>query len=74
MTSLGVMLLVASATTGFDVGDARAGGLHFFKHSAVVSGPADPADPVARRPADASPTSRARSSSSVPAAPAVRVT
>jgi hypothetical protein len=46
MTSLGVMLLVASATTGFDVGDARAGGLHFFKHSAVVSGPAPPGGPI----------------------------
>jgi hypothetical protein len=46
MTSLGVMLLVASATTGFDVGDARAGGLHFFRHSAVATGPAPPGGPI----------------------------
>ena len=46
MTSLGVMLLVASATTGFDVGDAHAGGLHFFRHSAVATGPAPPGGPI----------------------------
>jgi hypothetical protein len=46
MTSLGVMLLVASATTGFDLGDAHAGGLHFFRHAAVASGPAPPGGPM----------------------------
>jgi hypothetical protein len=46
MTSLGVMLLVASATTGFDIGDADAGGLHFFRHSAVARGPAPPGGPI----------------------------
>jgi hypothetical protein len=46
MTSLGVMLLVASATTGFDIGDANVGGLHFFKHHAVTSGPAPPGGPM----------------------------
>jgi hypothetical protein len=46
MTSLGVMLLVASATTGFDIGDAHAGGLHFFRHSAVANGPAPPGGPI----------------------------
>ena len=46
MTSLGVMLLVASATTGFDIGDAHAGGLHFFRHHAVTSGPAPPGGPI----------------------------
>jgi hypothetical protein len=42
MTSLGVMLLVASATTGFDLGDAGVGGIHLFRHSAVANGPAPP--------------------------------
>lgn len=37
MTSLGVMLLVASATTGFE-GKAHAGGLHFFRHAAIADG------------------------------------
>src|SRR3954469_391789 len=45
MTSLGVMLLVASATTGFD-GKAHAGGLHFFRHSAVADGPPPPGGPI----------------------------
>jgi hypothetical protein len=41
MTSLGLMLLVASATTGLD-DKAGVGGLHFFRHSAVVEGPPPP--------------------------------
>ncbi len=45
MTSLGVMLLVASATTGFE-GKARAGGLHFFRHAAVADGPPPPGGPI----------------------------
>src|SRR3954452_4285894 len=45
MTSLGVMLLVASATTGFD-GKAHAGGLHFFRHSAVADGPPPAGGPL----------------------------
>ncbi len=45
MTSLGVMLLVASASTGFD-GKAHAGGLHFFRHSAVADGPPPPGGPL----------------------------
>ena len=45
MTSLGVMLLVASATTGFD-GKAHAGGLHFFRHAAVADGPPPPGGPM----------------------------
>ncbi len=45
MTSLGVMLLVASATTGFE-GKAHAGGLHFFRHAAVANGPVPPGGPI----------------------------
>jgi len=45
MTSLGLMLLVAGATTGFE-GKAHAGGLHFFRHSAVADGPAPPGGPI----------------------------
>ena len=45
MTSLGVMLLVATTATGFD-GKARAGGLHFFRHSAVAEGPPPPGGPM----------------------------
>jgi len=46
MTSLGVMLLVASATTGFDLGDAHAGGMHFFRHSAVAAGAPPASGPI----------------------------
>jgi hypothetical protein len=46
MTSLGVMLLVASATTGFDIGDANVGGKRLFRHHAVASGPAPPGGPI----------------------------
>ena len=45
MTSLGVMLLVASAATGFD-GKAHVGGLPFFRHAAVAEGPAPPGGPI----------------------------
>ena len=45
MTSLGVMLLVASTATGFE-GKARAGGLHFFRHAAIADGPAPPGGPI----------------------------
>ena len=45
MTSLGMILLVASATTGFD-GKAHAGGLHFFRHAAVANGPAPAGGPM----------------------------
>ena len=45
MTSLGIMLLVASATTGFD-GQPHVGGLLFHRHSAVVDGPAPPGGPI----------------------------
>jgi hypothetical protein len=45
MTSLGLMLLVASATAGFD-DQPSAGGLHFFRHSAVADGPAPPGGPM----------------------------
>ena len=45
MTSLGVMLLVASTATGFD-GKAHAGGLHFFRHAAVANGPAPAGGPM----------------------------
>jgi hypothetical protein len=40
MTSLGVMLLVASATTGFD--GPHVPGMHLFRHSAVADGPPPP--------------------------------
>ena len=45
MTSLGMILLVASTATGFD-GKAHAGGLHFFRHAAVADGPAPPGGPM----------------------------
>ncbi len=44
MTSLGVMLLVASATTGFD-GKAHTP-VRLFRHSAVADGPAPPGGPI----------------------------
>ena len=44
MTSLGVMLLVASATTGFD-GKAHTP-VRLFRHSAVADGPAPPGGPM----------------------------
>ena len=44
MTSLGVMLLVASATTGFD-GKAHTP-VRWFRHSAVADGPAPPGGPM----------------------------
>ncbi len=45
MTSLGMILLVATTATGFD-GKAHAGGLRFFRHSAVADGPAPPGGPM----------------------------
>ena len=45
MTSLGMILLVASSATGFD-GKAHAGGLHFFRHSVVANGPAPAGGPM----------------------------
>ncbi len=45
MTSLGVILLVATTATGFE-GKAGAGGLHFFRHSAVASGPPPAGGPM----------------------------
>ena len=84
MTSLGVMLLVASATTGFD-GKAGVGGLHFFRHSAVAEGPPPPGGPIhawrrmecpRRCPTRPSVPQRqaARSSSSAPVDPAAPAT
>jgi hypothetical protein len=45
MTSLGLMLLVASATTGYD-DQPGVGGLHFFRHSAIANGPPPPGGPI----------------------------
>ncbi len=45
MTSLGVIFLVATTATGID-GKAGAGGLHFFRHSAVASGPPPAGGPM----------------------------
>ena len=44
MTSLGVMLLVASATTGF--GKPHVGGMMFHRHGVVADGPAPPGGPM----------------------------
>ena len=87
MTSLGVMILVASAATGFD-GKADVGRPALLPpRGRRPTGPPPPGGPIqpgmmggpgmgpdmgppARWPAVASPTSRARSSSSAPEAPA----
>ena len=45
MTSLGVILLMASTATGFD-GKAHVGGLGLFRHSAVANGPAPAGGPM----------------------------
>jgi hypothetical protein len=45
MTSFGLMLLVASAATGFD-GKAHIGGLGLFRHSAVQEGAPPPGGPL----------------------------
>ncbi len=46
MTSLGVIFLVATTATGIDGGKPGAGGLHFFRHSAVASGPPPAGGPM----------------------------
>ena len=45
MTSLGVILLVASTATGFD-GKAHVGGLFFHRHAAIADGPPPPGGPL----------------------------